>query len=189
MKFENEFKKQIVPEWADAYVDYDGLKRLLREISCERQSRVSFGRSKKKPIVNGKCRELTSQPRKCQIIKDIENQVGDVDRSLQNDHLQLSKACSHSKFQEISEIEMAFLRKFDEELIKVNSFYKENVEAVTEEASVLSKQMKTLVALRRKMEVAPLNERHDSHAEVSTIPLSSTFQTPCPSGICMLLVS
>ncbi|TYK17692.1 phosphate transporter PHO1-like protein 10 [Cucumis melo var. makuwa] len=185
MKFENEFKKQIVPEWADAYVDYNGLKRLLREVSCERQikkSRVPFRRSKKKPTVNGKCRELTSQPRKCQIVKDIENQVGVVDRSLQNDHLQLSKSCSHGKFQEISEIEMAFLRKFDEELIKVNSFYKENVEAVTEEASVLSKQRKTLVALRRKMEITPLNERHDSHNEASTIPLSSTFQTPCPSG-------
>lgn len=185
MKFENEFKKHMVPEWTDAYVDYNGLKRLLREISCEKQikkSRGTFWRSKKKPTVNGKCNELTSQPRKCQIMKDIENQVGDIDRSQLHDHSHLSKSCSHRKFQEISEIEMTFLRKLDEELNKVNSFYKENVEAVTKEASVLSKQMETLIALRRKMEISPLTERHDSHAEVSTIPLSTTLQTPCPSG-------
>ncbi|XP_038892178.1 phosphate transporter PHO1 homolog 10-like [Benincasa hispida] len=181
MKFENEFKKQMVPEWTDAYVDYSGLKRLLREISCDKQikkSRASFGRSKKKPTVNRKCNELTSQPRKGQIMKDIENQVGDIDRPQQHDNTQHP----HRKFQEISEIEMTFLRKLDEELNKVNSFYKENVEAVTKEGSVLSKQMETLIALRREMEISPQNERRDSHAEVSTIPSSTTLQTPCPSG-------
>lgn len=140
MKFENEFKKQMVPEWTDDYMDYNGLKRLLREISCQKQinkSKASFGHSKKKPKIDSKCSELASQPRN----KDIENQVaGDIDKSRQHVSTQL-------KFRDISEIEVTFFRKLDEELNKVNSFYKENIEAVTEEASVLNKQMETLMAL------------------------------------------
>lgn len=29
MRFGKEFKKQKVPEWTDAYMDYNGLKRIL----------------------------------------------------------------------------------------------------------------------------------------------------------------
>lgn len=186
MKFENEFKKQMVPEWTDAYVDYNGLKKLLGEIASEKQikkSRASSGHSKKKPTVDRKCRELTSQLRKWHIMKDIENQVEDIDKSQQHDLRQLSQSSSQSH-----RIEVRFLRKLDEELNKVNSFYKENVEAVTEEASVLNKQMDTSIALRGKVEISPLNERHDSRAGFSTISSGTTLHTPCPSGIYMFLV-
>lgn len=172
----------MVPEWTDAYMDYNGLKRLMHEISCQKQinksSKASSGNSKKKPTIDSKCSELTAQPRK----KDIENQVGDIDKSRQHVSREL-------KFRDISEIEVTFFRKLDAELNKVNSFYKENIEAVTEEASVLNKQMETLIALKRKMEVSSLDERHFSRGDVSTIPLSTTLHTACSSGICMLSVS
>lgn len=32
MKFGKEFAAQLVPEWAAAYVDYNGLKRILQDI-------------------------------------------------------------------------------------------------------------------------------------------------------------
>lgn len=33
MKFGKEFKNQIVPEWIEAYIDYTGLKHLLKDIN------------------------------------------------------------------------------------------------------------------------------------------------------------
>ena len=32
MKFGKEFKKQQVPEWLDAYMDYDGFKKMLKKM-------------------------------------------------------------------------------------------------------------------------------------------------------------
>ncbi|XP_023541375.1 phosphate transporter PHO1 homolog 10-like isoform X1 [Cucurbita pepo subsp. pepo] len=159
MKFKNEFKKQMVPEWADAYLDYNGLKRLLLEISCEKQiqkSRASSGYSKKKPAVDRKCSEFISQPRKSHVGKDIENQNEDQ--------------YDFRKSQEISEIEVKFFKKLDEELNKVNSFYKESVEAVTNEASVLKKQMETLIALRRKIQKESISrpQLEQLHKEASS---------------------
>ena len=159
MKFKNEFKKQMVPEWADAYLDYNGLKRLLLEISCEKQiqkSRASSGYSKKKPAVDRKCSEFISQPRKSHVGKDIENQNEDQ--------------YDFRKSQEISEIEVKFFKKLDEELNKVNSFYKESVEAVTNEASVLKNQMETLIALRRKIQKESISrpQLEQLHKEASS---------------------
>ncbi|XP_022968056.1 phosphate transporter PHO1 homolog 10-like isoform X2 [Cucurbita maxima] len=164
MKFKNEFKKQMVLEWADAYLDYNGLKRLLLEISYEKQiqkSRASSGYSKKKPAVDRKCSEFISQPRKSHVGKDIENQNQDIEKSQQHDF---------RKSQEISEIEVKFFKKLDEELNKLNSFYKESVEAVTNEASVLTKQMETLIALRRKIqkESICIPQLDQAHKEVSS---------------------
>ncbi|PRQ40735.1 putative SPX domain-containing protein [Rosa chinensis] len=39
MKFGKEFKKQMVPEWSEAYMDYNGLKRILRELREYKQSK------------------------------------------------------------------------------------------------------------------------------------------------------
>ncbi|KAJ6429468.1 hypothetical protein OIU84_020981 [Salix udensis] len=39
MKFGKHFKQQKVPEWTNAYMDYNGLKRILAEILQYKQSR------------------------------------------------------------------------------------------------------------------------------------------------------
>lgn len=39
MKFGMEFNKQTVPEWIEAYLDYNGLKRVLQEVREFKQSK------------------------------------------------------------------------------------------------------------------------------------------------------
>lgn len=50
------------------------------------------------------------------------------------------------------ENEINFFKKLDNELNKVNTFYKDKVEEVIREAALLNKQMDALIALQIKVE-------------------------------------
>ncbi|XP_027187509.1 phosphate transporter PHO1 homolog 10 isoform X2 [Cicer arietinum] len=133
MTFKKDFKQQMVPEWEREYMDYEGLKRILKEIKSK-------------------------------------NQVKDNNRHLQQHRFSLERAFSGLNFQrddgieeqvidvkkleldeERGEDEARFFEKLDEELNKVNAFYKDQEEATKHEATLLSKQVETLVALRVKV--------------------------------------
>lgn len=120
----------MVSEWVDAYMDYDGLKKILHEIGVSQA-------------------ENTDR----QGGEDIEGQVTKAS----------SSARSHSRNffwtnlfpsseDTFGKAEVNFFKKLDEELNKVNAFYKDKVEGVLNEAIELNKQIDAYAALRINMQ-------------------------------------
>ncbi|KAL6513930.1 hypothetical protein OROHE_019386 [Orobanche hederae] len=154
MKFGKDLKKQKVPEWTEAYVDYNGLKRILQGIQKSRRNRPNSVRASQKRLSLSKDHHYSSSVvRDGDLEKpdDIENQVISVhtvqqesSRKLYNTELLVSRV-------EGEENEGDFFVKLDDELNKTNNFYKDKVEEVVREASLLKKQMEALVALRIKV--------------------------------------
>lgn len=143
MKFGKEFKKQKVPEWIEAYMDYKGLKRILRKI---RQTKHN-----KHPAMNRTLSGLNCQSNSNQSNGDIEEQAIDIDTLPRDGSQQIFESNFLGNSEEGAEIEATFFRKLDEELNKVSGFHKDKVEKVLDEASRLNKQMEALIALRIKV--------------------------------------
>ncbi|KAJ7943430.1 Phosphate transporter PHO1-like protein [Quillaja saponaria] len=155
MKFGKEFKKQRVPEWTEAYMDYNGLKRILREIRSKKLSkhhamhmRALQHKLRLDRTFNGLHLQSNS-PQKGDM--DIEEKVIDVDALPRDGSRQFYKTNFLRQSEEGGEIEALFFQKLDEELNKVNTFYKDKAEALMHEANLLNKQMEALIALRVKV--------------------------------------
>ncbi|KAL0385851.1 UNVERIFIED_CONTAM: Phosphate transporter [Sesamum radiatum] len=157
MKFGKEFASQMVPEWQEAYMNYEFLKTLLKEIQLFRQrNRPAAARS------NGLRRNLTlyrafsgltkrgSSPR-AETVSDIENQVILVN-NVRRDGVEGSETMFLGAADEGGEYELVYFKRLDDEFNKVLKFYKSKVEEVMEEAAVLDKQMNALIAFRVKVE-------------------------------------
>ncbi|KAJ6350588.1 hypothetical protein OIU78_006694 [Salix suchowensis] len=157
MKFGKHFKQQKVPEWTNAYMDYNGLKRILAEILQYKQSRQPST-----PLRAAIQHKLTShrhfsglnlQSTNLSSEGDIEDQVIDVNASPEAGSRNFYyKTEFLRESEEGGEIEAKFFKKLDEELNNVNTFYKDKSEEMKHEAFLLNKQMDALIALRIKVE-------------------------------------
>ncbi|XAR55887.1 hypothetical protein NMG60_11036120 [Bertholletia excelsa] len=155
MKFGKEFKKQMVPEWTDAYMDYNGLKRILRQVQQDRQSQQSLtpSRALEQTMMNRAFSGLNlQQQRDDQSLGDIEDQVIDVNTTQNEDSRKLYNTRFLMSSEEGAQKEVIFFKKLDDELNKVSNFYKDKVEEALSEAATLTKQMDALIALRIKVE-------------------------------------
>lgn len=156
MKFGKVFVSQMVPEWKEAYMDYDHLKTILKEI-------LRFKLRNKPPDTPSLKRRLTMYRafsgliQRCNTTKgaaggDIEDQVIMV-RAVQGEG---SEGYYETNFlmseDEGGEYELAYFRKLDDEFNKVDRFYRSKVEEVMKEAEELNKQMDALIAFRVKVE-------------------------------------
>ncbi|MBA0641775.1 hypothetical protein Goklo_026276 [Gossypium klotzschianum] len=126
MKFGKEFASQMVPEWQAAYMDYACLKILLKQIQHWKQK--------------------TTQP----------NTLPCLPRALT-----LYRAFSGSDKYETTflmaaeeggECEQQFFRRLDNELNKVDKFYRSKVKEVMEEAHTLNKQTDAFFSFRIKVD-------------------------------------
>ncbi|KAF8408130.1 hypothetical protein HHK36_007272 [Tetracentron sinense] len=150
MKFGKEFSLQMVPEWQEAYMDYDYLKTLLKEIQILKR--------RNKPTPSGLIRRQLTRYRSFSGLlvnpkgKDIEDPVMAV-KPIQ---LEGPDGRYETKFlmsaDEGGEYELVYFRRLDDEFNKVEKFYKGKVEEVMKEAVVLNKQMDALIAFRIKVE-------------------------------------
>ncbi|KAK4715123.1 hypothetical protein R3W88_013461 [Solanum pinnatisectum] len=152
MKFGKEFKREMVPEWIEAYVDYTGLKQILQEIR-------RFKESKQPPTPATSLDQRLALYRNfsglnlqggVQNTGDIENQVIAVNTVPHENYRKFYK----TKFlasPEGAENEIIFFDKLDHEFNKVNTFYKDKVDEVMREVTLLNKQMDALIALRIKV--------------------------------------
>ncbi|EOA34923.1 hypothetical protein CARUB_v10020007mg [Capsella rubella] len=184
MKFGKIFKKQMVPEWVEAYMDYNGLKRVLKEIRSYKHSKLTRAASRVSRQAEALHRSfsgLSFHPRHIEHAGDIEDQVIKVDTLQQDGSRKLYKTKFLKKSEEGGEIEVSFFNKLDENLNKVNKFYRDKLEEVLEEAALLDKQMDALIALRvkvQKPDADNLNlEKHPSDKVVVDIS-DSTMRTP-----------
>ncbi|XP_041004467.1 phosphate transporter PHO1 homolog 9-like [Juglans microcarpa x Juglans regia] len=157
MKFGKEFESQMVQEWQKAYMDYNGLKTVLKDILRFKQGNASTpesstarGSLKRRMSLyrafSGLNNRYRNSPRKNDdevILVDEVQQDGSELGPYQTTFL---KPCEIG-----GECEPVFFRRLDDEFNKVISFYKGKVEEMIEEANELSKQMDALIALRMKV--------------------------------------
>ncbi|XVE91535.1 hypothetical protein REPUB_Repub01dG0018100 [Reevesia pubescens] len=160
MKFGKEFASQMVPEWQDAYMDYDYLKTLLKELQRFKH------RTKPPATPGGLKRKLTMyrafsgltqrhhNPTSPSSSPDIESQPILVN-SVNRNGSQSYETTFMMSSDEGGEYELVYFRRLDDEFNKVDKFYKATVQEVMKEADVLNKQMDALIAFRIKVENPP----------------------------------
>ncbi|PIN13288.1 putative small molecule transporter [Handroanthus impetiginosus] len=152
MKFGKDLKKQKVPEWTEAYVDYNGLKRILKDFRNSRQNRPNRVRASHRRL--SLFRDFSSSTlhdSKLENQEDIENQAMAVDTVQRENPRRFYITKLLVSPGEDGENERLFFKKLDEQLNKTNNFYKDKVEEVIKEAALLKKQMEAFIALRIKV--------------------------------------
>ncbi|KAG6659294.1 hypothetical protein I3843_03G020700 [Carya illinoinensis] len=157
MKFGKEFESQMVQEWQKAYMDYNGLKTVLKDILRFKQRNAST------PVASTPRRSLKRRMSLYRAFSGLTNRYRNSPRNndeevilvdaVQQDGSELGQyQTTFLKPGEIGgEYELLFFRRLDDEFNKVISFYKLKVEEMMEEANELSKQMDALIALRMKV--------------------------------------
>ncbi|RID45342.1 hypothetical protein BRARA_I02080 [Brassica rapa] len=170
MKFGKEFSSQMVPEWHEAYMDYNHLKSLLKEIvKFKRKNNPPHGHGhhlhRKLTIYRTFSGLLAKSGRKRHPHGHGGAQIGpfsdsddDIEEGIKSAPI-LVHSASHGyettflmAAEEGGEYETVFFRRLDDEFNKVEKFYKEKVEEVMKEAVMLNKQMDALIAFRVKVE-------------------------------------
>ncbi|XP_050203478.1 phosphate transporter PHO1 homolog 3-like [Mercurialis annua] len=158
MKFGKEFKAQMVPEWQEAYMDYDFLKTLLKEIQRFKlrnkpppQSTADHGGLNRKLTLYRAFSGLIQKNTSPAASSDVESQPIFVN-SVNRDGSQSYETTFLMSSDEGGEYETVYFGRLDEEFNKVEKFYKEKIGVVMEEAEMLNKQMDALIAFRIKVE-------------------------------------
>ncbi|KAF9624823.1 hypothetical protein IFM89_014208, partial [Coptis chinensis] len=163
MKFGKEFLSQMVPEWQEAYMNYNYLKSLLKEIH-------KF-KLKNRPVAatpNGLKRKMTfyrafsGLTQRYNSMKGTPHGIGGdlEDQAILVNAVHNEGPHENSRYQtmflmssdEGGEYELVYFRRLDDEFNKVVKFYKEKVEEVMNEADLLNKQMDALIGFRIKVE-------------------------------------
>ncbi|XP_010258281.1 PREDICTED: phosphate transporter PHO1 homolog 3-like [Nelumbo nucifera] len=200
MKFGKEFASQMVPEWQEAYMDYNYLKSLLKDIQRFKQRNkspagaTSASLLKRKMSLYRAFSGLTQRHHGVKISPNRED--NNIDHQ---DHVILVKAaqgegsegCYRTDFCKLSdeggEYELVFLRRLDDELNKVNKFCRSKTEGMLKEAAMLNKQMEAFIAFRIKVEKPTLSLGLDETAEISRLASdvatsAATVTASSPSG-------
>ncbi|KAL0336421.1 UNVERIFIED_CONTAM: Phosphate transporter [Sesamum radiatum] len=175
MKFGKDLKKQKVPEWTEAYVDYHGLKRILQEIRNSIENKPNRPRASQKTLSlfmdfgasSGHASNLEKDG-------DIENQVIAVDKVEQENSRNLYSSKLLVSSEDGEENESIFFKTLDDELNKTNSFYKDKVDEAIGEAALLKKQMEALVALRIKV----INPNFDGSSSLKCLSMDISNLAP-----------
>ncbi|KAI3722418.1 hypothetical protein L2E82_33456 [Cichorium intybus] len=158
MKFGKEFTSQTtVPEWEEAYMNYNDLKTILKRIFIFRrrkqnQSHPLHSSSPKRNFLKRGSfyrafSGLTNNRRGNYDNVDDAIVASETPLEEQPAKCQSHQTLSLRSLDEGGENELAFLRRLDGEFDKVNIFYRDKVEEVGMEAEELNKQMDALVAL------------------------------------------
>ncbi|KAK9271772.1 hypothetical protein L1049_002135 [Liquidambar formosana] len=160
MKFGKELASQMVQEWQEAYMDYNYLKKILKDILQFRQRNeaspkaaadTSKGSLKRRISFYRAFSGLTSRC-KGSPPKEEEDEVILVTAVEQEGSEGYYQTTFFMSSDQGGEYELVFFRRLDDEFNKVLKFYKAKVEEVLKEAEELNKQMDALIALRIKVE-------------------------------------
>ncbi|KAK1379558.1 Phosphate transporter like [Heracleum sosnowskyi] len=165
MKFGKDFKSQMVPEWHEAYMDYQLLKNLLKDIHHSRKEtnppptnnypsgltrtlshyRVFSGLTTVQRSISMRSttsshhEDIDNHPIVVNNVKGIDGQDGYVTTYL-------------GAKEDDGEQERLYFNSLDIEFNKVNRFYKVKVDEVMKRADELDKQMNALIAFRIKVD-------------------------------------
>ncbi|XP_039002352.1 phosphate transporter PHO1 homolog 7-like [Hibiscus syriacus] len=155
MKFGKEFAAQMVPEWQEAYVDYSSLKTCLKEIHRRKQQN-------REPDTQARLQRALTLYRSFSGLNRTQNRrassFDDHDVESQTILVNSVRGNGSGKYEttflmvteEGAEYEQEFFKKLDNELNKVDEFYRSKVKEVMVEADALTDQMHALIAFRIK---------------------------------------
>ncbi|KAI7750442.1 hypothetical protein M8C21_004695, partial [Ambrosia artemisiifolia] len=167
--FGKEFASQMVPEWREAYMNYNYLKTLLKQIFIfhQRQTMSPEIQMNSRPVPPSKAASLrrrvslfrafsglTSRYGNNSPRKDKEDEVilvsamQTADEEQGNDGDQSYQTIFLRSSEDGGDLELMFFRGLDHQFNKVIHFYKSKVEEVVTQAEELSNQMDALIALR-----------------------------------------
>ncbi|KAJ1421422.1 SPX domain [Sesbania bispinosa] len=158
MKFGKEFVSQMVPEWQEAYMDYNSLKAILKDILLFRQQQ-----NESAPMASTPKGSLKRRLTLYRAFSGLNGQQRGSPRKSEDEVILVraeegegSEGLYQTMFlkpsEQGTERDLEFFKKLDFEFNKVNNFYKKMVKEVVEEAEELSKQMNALIALRIKVD-------------------------------------
>nr|XP_043632588.1 phosphate transporter PHO1 homolog 9-like [Erigeron canadensis] len=184
MKFGKELTSQMVPEWQEAYMNYNYLKTILKEISSFQKQKKS--RHSTPPYFSPRKEKFSKRKSLYRAFSGLTNRHGnynDKDKDIEVISVSEIEEHEYKNYQttflrspeEGVENELTFFRLLDDEFNKVNNFYREKVEEVVLEAEELNKQMDAFVALRVK-----INDPHFCSSSLNNTP------RPSNSGASML---
>ncbi|XP_066328811.1 phosphate transporter PHO1-2-like isoform X1 [Miscanthus floridulus] len=158
VKFSREYEASIIPEWKDAFVDYKGLKKLVKRIKIARRDAApqqlarreagagrsrdgdgSYGFSVLDPV-RALAAHFAATPASPTQVGDDD---GDTD-SLESDSGELVRATDKHYVQE-----QEFLEKADEQLEKVNKFYAAQEADMLARGDALIEQLRILADVKR----------------------------------------
>lgn len=147
----------MVPEWEEAYMDYNSLKATLKNMSKFRELNESApmastpkGSLKRRLTLYRAFSGLTDRQRGSPRKGEDEVILVRAEEGEGSEGLYQTMFLKPSE--EGAEQDLVFFKKLDHEFNKVNSFYKKMVNGMVEEAEELSKQMNALIALRIKVD-------------------------------------
>ncbi|KAF5745461.1 Phosphate transporter PHO1 -like protein [Tripterygium wilfordii] len=165
MKFGKEFASQMVPEWHQAYMDYNFLKTLLKEIQRfnQRKGQSPAAGASRKLALYRTFSGLIQRNNNCIHHNHPSSKSGDVELDVESHEAILVNPSYvngskryETMFLRASEEgavgELVYFKRLDGEFNKVERFYKGKVDEVMKEAAMLNKQMDALIAFRIKVE-------------------------------------
>ncbi|CAI9776918.1 unnamed protein product [Fraxinus pennsylvanica] len=158
VKFSKELEAQLIPEWKDVYVNYRQLKKHVKRIKLARKpmrasdTNYDFGRSIFDPVRDFFSRiysKLNNGEEKPEIAQTKINGGKDGGEEEQEEHEEVevyeTELVQLSEEDEIKD----FFERLDEEVKKVNEFYKTKEKEVLERGDILNKQLQILLDLKR----------------------------------------
>ncbi|XP_031116905.1 phosphate transporter PHO1 homolog 3-like [Ipomoea triloba] len=186
MKFGKELASQKVQEWGEAYMDYNSLKGVLKDISRFRRRNAAAQSSVPAAATATRKNSLKRRLSMYRAFSGLTNRLssprGGTPRSDHEDEVILVNAVEQEgiggeQYQTMflmsseagGEYELVFFRRLDDEFNKVVRFYREKVEEVRKEADELSKQMDALIALRIVVEKPPVDINADQTRDSAAI--------------------
>ena len=178
VKFSKELEAQLIPEWKDAFVNYWQLKKQIKKIKFTRLSKPT--ESVKSDIsrsifdsvrflatkITDKFRASDDQP---DIIKVRRKTTKDDDEEVYETELA-------QLFSEEDEVRVFFAR-LDEELNKVNQFYKLQEREFIERGEMLNRQLQILLQLKQI-----LSDRRRQNSPARSYNLGIFPHSPAPDS-------
>ncbi|XP_039059882.1 phosphate transporter PHO1 homolog 3-like isoform X3 [Hibiscus syriacus] len=159
MKFGKEFEAQMVPEWPGAYMHYDYLKTLLKDIQAFNQRTTQ-----QQSLPHGLKPSLSMYRSFSGLLvhRHGQHSIDPTSPEVEEDPIFVNSVNRNSsekyettflmQGEEGGEYELLFFRRLDNEFNKVDKFYKSKVAEVMQEAETLNKQMDAFIAFRIKVE-------------------------------------
>ncbi|XP_057781464.1 phosphate transporter PHO1-like [Salvia miltiorrhiza] len=156
VKFSKELEAQLIPEWKDAFVNYWQLKKNVKKIKLSKKPKhvsntnYDFGRSIFDPF-RALARKLagSSGDVEGREILQVKSRVSKGDDGEEEElDVEVYETELDQLFSEEHEVRV-FFEMLDEELNKVNHFYKSKEIEFLERGEILNKQLQILLDLKR----------------------------------------
>ncbi|KAK4794322.1 hypothetical protein SAY86_012316 [Trapa natans] len=188
VKFSKELEAQLIPEWKDAFVNYKQLKKHIKKIKLSKRTKHPqdlsgdfFGRSIFCPV-RSLVRRVAGGPAGCGNINLPESIFQQVDaRATLDDGAEEGEDELYENelvqlFSEEDEVK-AFFSSLDEELGKVNEFYKLRESEFLERGEALNRQLQILLDLKQV-----LIDRRRKSSSLRSLGSSRGSLSPWPSS-------